>query len=167
LGKKKKHAKKNKIRSEKIKKIDDEIYSKKLMELEDVIYTYRNEELLSYFFEEFKQGKAKKDYIKSVSSLSDLNIECLEFAIARFTQIDNNLSPDRRYLNVIMPLFVAFLVMLSRLSEVINFFGILLTGGTLFYFLFFLNKDRKNRGYANAMLITFEQVHARKQKEKE
>ncbi|MED1533929.1 hypothetical protein P4U47_18575 [Bacillus altitudinis] len=168
MRKKKKHFNKNKSQKEKDKENEKKIRKLKLLELKTVIYTYDKNKLLNYFWEEFKYGQGMDHYETSVSLIYNLDIECIEFAIARFTQIDNNLDPDRRYLNVIMPLFAAFLIILSDFGEeIFKYVGLCTTIISIFAVMYTLNKDRKQRGYANTMLKTFEQVHARKQKEKE
>lgn len=165
MGKKKKHAKKNKIRSEKIKKIDDEIYLKKLMELEDVIYTYREKELLTYFLDEFKYGKKKDCYKKSVSLLYDLNIECLEFAISRFHNIDVVRDPAR-FFTFITPFITAYITTAFKIYEDTRVFTVV-WAGALIPVVMSLYKIRKDRIISGTMLKTFEQVHARKLNEKE
>ncbi|WP_456265328.1 MULTISPECIES: hypothetical protein [unclassified Bacillus (in: firmicutes)] len=156
----------NKKQNEKIKKLDNEIYSKKLIELEEVIYTYPEKKLLPYFLEEFKHGKNKEYYKKSIATLHDLDIECIEFAISRFSYIDNNKDPNRRYLPVIIPLFGTFLSLQLEVIQ-ITLLGFIIVTGSILWLLKILDQDRKDRSIASSMLKTFEQVHARKQKEKE
>ena len=165
MGKKKKNKKKNKIRSEKIKKIDDEIYSKKLMELEDVIYTYSEKELLEYFLKEFIYGQKKEHYKKSVATLYNLDIECLEFAISRFAHIEN-IRDVSKYYPAFVPLLAVYLTMGFNVnkSKIIAFIG---TAISLILIIRIIIKEKRARIVALSMLKTFEQVHARKQKEKE
>ncbi|PRS65273.1 hypothetical protein [Bacillus pumilus] len=165
MGKKKKRTNKNKIRSEKTKKIDNEIYSEKLMELEDAIYTYRTKDLLAYFFQEFKYGQEKNHYKKNVLLLYDLDIECLEFAISRFWHIDNARDPAK-YLAFITPFITAYITTSLKIYENTWTFSFVWLV-SLLVVTKVLDNSRRDRSVAGTMLKTFEQVHARKQKEKE
>ncbi|MGG1696926.1 hypothetical protein [Bacillus zhangzhouensis] len=164
MGKKKKRAIKNKRQNEKIKKLDNENHTKKLNELEDVIYTYRDKELLAYFLKEFKYGQEKNYYKKNVILLYNLEIECLEFAIARFSHMDNSLDPVRRNLMAILPLFAAFLTVAFNVNEN-KWSGFIFVTVSVLIVLWFLDKDRKDRIVTGYMLKTFEQVKARKEKD--
>ncbi|PNU21963.1 hypothetical protein [Bacillus safensis] len=164
MSKKKKYEINNKRKNMKIKKLDSEIYSKKLKELEDVIYTYRDKDLLAYFIKEFIYGHKKEHYKKSIATLYDLDIECLEFAIVRFSHIDNSLDPNRRNLMAILPLFLAFLTTTFNLIEE-KWFGFVYVTVSSLVVMWFLNKDRKDRVVTGYMLKTFEQIKVRKEKE--
>ncbi|MFB7034576.1 hypothetical protein ACFCVS_08600 [Bacillus altitudinis] len=164
MRKKKKHAKKNKIRSEKIKKIDNEIYSKKLMELENVIYTYPERELLPYFFKEFEHGKDKEHYKKSIATLYDLDIECLEYAIFRFSHIDNRKERNHKNLSIIGSLIGTLLIIQYQFHEY-KWLGVLIAGGSLLWFFNILDQEKNDRDIAGSMLTTFEKIYARKEKD--
>ncbi|MBW2730240.1 hypothetical protein KN772_16375 [Bacillus altitudinis] len=163
MGKKKKHAKKNKIRSEKIKKIDDEIYSKKLMELEDVIYTYSEKELLEYFLKEFIYGQKKEHYKKSLATLYDLDIECLEYAIYRFSHIDKYKGRNFKNYSIIASLFGTFLMIQYNYQE-IKWVGLVIACLAILQFLRILDREKKDRDIADSMLTTFEKIYSRKEK---
>ncbi|MFV5960557.1 hypothetical protein [Bacillus sp. AK25] len=141
-----------------------ETKNEKLLELENVIYTYPEKELLPYFFEEFKHGKNKDHYKDSIENLHDLDIECIEFAISRFSYIDNNKDPNRRYLPIIVPLFIAYLSFQYKLIPN-KLIWSLFVAVSILWLMRELNKDRKDRSIASSMLKTFEQVHTRKQKD--
>ncbi|MBQ4843404.1 hypothetical protein IHP27_00300 [Bacillus safensis] len=141
-----------------------ETKNEKLLELENVIYTYPEKELLPYFLEEFKHGKNKDHYKGSIKNLHDLDIECIEFAISRFSYIDNNKDPNRRYLPIIVPLFIAYLSFQDKLIPN-KLIWSLFVAVSILWLMKELNKDRKDRSIASSMLKTFEQVHTRKQKD--
>lgn len=165
MGKKNKRAIKNKGQYEKIKKLDNEIYSKKLMELEDVIYTYSEKELLAYFLKEFIYGQKKGHYKKSVATLYNLDIECLEFAISRFAHIEN-IRDVSKYYPAFVPLLAVYFTMAFNIntSKILAFIG---TAISLIFIIRIIIKEKRARSVAVSMLRTFEQVHARKQKENE
>ncbi|WP_342498066.1 hypothetical protein [Bacillus sp. FSL K6-0923] len=163
MGKKNKRAIKNKRQNEKIKKLDNEIYSKKLIELEDVIYTYSEKELLEYFLKEFIYGQKKEHYKKSVATLYNLDIECLEFAISRFAHIEN-IRDVSKYYPAFVPLLAVYLTMAFNVnaSKILAFFG---TAISLILIIRIIIKEKRARSVAVSMLKTFEQVKARKEKD--
>ncbi|UDF17591.1 hypothetical protein LG951_05215 [Bacillus pumilus] len=137
--------------------------NEQLKELEDVIYTYQDEELLSYFTESFKHGKEKEHYKKYKALLYNLDIECLEFAVTRFSNIDDSRDPSRRNLIAIIPLFLAFLTVVYSVNEN-KWVGFGFVTIAILIAIALLDTDRKKRKASGYMLKTFEQVKARKEK---
>ncbi|MFS0655698.1 hypothetical protein [Bacillus sp. 179-C3.3 HS] len=151
MSKKKKTTTNNKQKNEQLK------------ELEDVIYTYQEKDLISYFKKIFIYGNKKEHYQKNLSLLRSLDMDSIDFAIARFTHMDNSLDPVRRNLMAVIPLFVAYLTAVINVN-VIKWLGFLFVTISVLVVLMQLNKDRKNRIITGYMLKTFEQVKARKEK---
>ncbi|MGM0817044.1 MAG: hypothetical protein ACQEUO_16270 [Bacillota bacterium] len=154
----------SKNRSKKSKSVEKNTTKiEKLKEFENVIYSYSEKETLSYFKEIFIFGKKKDHYKKNLSLLYSLDIDCLEFAIARFSYMDNRLDPTRRNLMAIIPLFLAFLTITFDVIEP-KWLGFVFVTLSILLIMWFLEKDRLDRIVSGSMLKTFEQVHARKQK---
>ncbi|KML17543.1 hypothetical protein LC035_06645 [Bacillus stratosphericus] len=137
--------------------------NKRLKELEDVIYTYRAKDLLAYFLEEFRYGKKKNQYKRSVSLLYDLDIECLEFAISRFHNIDNERDPAR-YFAFLTPFITVYITTAFKIYED-TWVLTVVWAVALIIVMRSLNKSRKDRIISGTMLKTFEQVKARKEKD--
>ncbi|MFP7236201.1 hypothetical protein [Bacillus altitudinis] len=154
----------SKNRSKKNKSVDkNKTKIKKLKEFESVIYSSSEKETLSYFKEIFIFGKKKDHYKKNLSLLYSLDIDCLEFAIARFSYMDNRLDPNRRNLMAIIPLFLAFLTITFDVIES-KWLGFVFVTLSILLIMWLLEKDRLDRIVSGSMLKTFEQVYARKQK---
>ncbi|MBU8576990.1 hypothetical protein [Bacillus pumilus] len=140
--------------------------NEQLKELEDVIYTYPEKDLVSYFKKIFIYGNTKEHYQKNLALLRNLDMDSIDFAIARFYHLDNSLDPVRRNLMAVIPLFVAYLTAVFNVN-VIKILGFLFVTISVLIVLILLNKDRKNRIITGYMLKTFEQVKARKEKDEE
>lgn len=160
MSKKKKTTTNNKQKSER----KNEQKNEQLKELEDVIYTYPEKDLIAYFKEIFIFGKKKEHYQRNLSLLHSLDIDSIDFAIARFYHMDNSLDPVRRNLMAVIPLFVAYLTIAFNVN-VIKWIGFGFVTISVLAVLRQLDKDRKNRIVTGYMLKTFEQVKARKEKD--
>ncbi|OYN65453.1 hypothetical protein [Bacillus safensis] len=172
-----------KLEIEKGKVINDEkvkaIYSEKAIELglqsvdkneniislQEIIYEKTEEEMISYFFEEFSIGKKSKDYINLQKKIYDLKIEVLEYAISRFTFIDNT-RDHSKYLPSIIPLLAVYLGMFFTMKNQ-QWGALLFICIAIVLIVYFIARDRKKRNKAIFVLEIFKQARDRKIKEKQ
>lgn len=152
-------SKKKKQKSNTGKKINKE----KLKELEEVIYTKSEKELLAYFLEEFRFGKDMNYYKERQSLIYELDIECLEYAISRFSHIEN-IKDHSKYVPAFIPLLAVYLTMFFKSNEH-KWMGLVFAGVTIICILYIVAVDRRNRNIAVSVLKTFELIKARKEKD--
>ncbi|MFP3423154.1 hypothetical protein R0K19_27705, partial [Bacillus sp. SIMBA_161] len=74
----------------------------------------------------------------------NLDMDAIDFAIARFYHLDNSLVAVRRNLMAVIPVFVAYLTAVFKVN-VIKILGFSLVTMSVLIVLILLNKDRKNR----------------------
>lgn len=135
-----------------------------LEELEKVIYTYPKKELLSFFFEKTRIGHKKEDYQKFQSLIYDLDIECLEFAISRFSHIDV-IHDHSKYVPAFIPLLAAYLTMFFNFYNR-HWGGLLYVSSTIIAIVWVVAVERKYRNQAISIMKIFEQIKERKEKDK-
>ncbi|WP_327997724.1 hypothetical protein NYE36_06220 [Bacillus sp. FSL R5-0593] len=147
------------------KKKDNKKKNKKdLEELENVIYTYPKKELLSFFFEKTRIGHKKEEYQKFQSLIYALDIECLEFAISRFSHIDV-IHDHSKYVPAFIPLFAAYLTMFFNFYEK-HWGALAFAAGTIAAIVWIIAVERKHRNQAISIMKIFEQVKERKVKDR-
>ncbi|WP_430383957.1 hypothetical protein [Bacillus subtilis] len=159
MNKKKNNKKKNKE-----KKNIEEQNNEDLEELENAIYTYHKKELLAFFFEKTRIGHEKKEYKRFQSLLYKLDIECLEFAISRFSHIDI-IHDHSKYVPAFIPLFAAYLTMFFNFYEK-HWGALAFAAGTIAAIVWIIAVERKHRNQAISIMKIFEQVKERKVKDR-
>lgn len=134
-------------------------------DLEILIYTSSEDDLLSLFQEKLKVGLPLSEYKSFQSLIYDLDIECIEFAIARLSHIDN-LYDHSKHLAILIPILAAYLTMFFNFlnKNVLGIIGIICTGFSACALLYIVKKERKKRTQAFSVLKIFEQVKSRKEK---
>ncbi|WP_411764315.1 hypothetical protein [Bacillus atrophaeus] len=147
------------------KKNDNKKKNKKdLEELENVIYTYPKKELLAFFFEKLKVGQSKSHYKDFQSLVYELDIECLEFAISRFSHIDI-VHDHSKYVPAFIPLLAAYLTMFFNFYEK-HWGALAFAAGTIAAIVWIIAVERKHRNQAISILETFKQIKERKEKDR-
>ncbi|WP_309484972.1 hypothetical protein [Bacillus atrophaeus] len=138
--------------------------NEELEELENVIYTYPKKELLAFFFEKTKVGHSKNHYKEFQSLLYKLDIECLEFAISRFSHIDI-IHDHSKYVPAFIPLLAAYLTMFFSFFEK-HWGGLVYVAGTIIAIVWIVAVERKHRNQAISIMKIFEQIKERKEKDR-
>lgn len=164
--KKQKNNKKKNIEKRNIEKRNiEEKNNEDLEELENAIYTYHKKELLAFFLEKTRIGHDKEEYKRFQSLLYKLDIECLEFAISRFSHIDI-IHDHSKYVPAFIPLFAAYLTMFFNFYE--KHWGALsFAAGTIAAIVWIIAVERKHRNQAISIMKIFEQVKERKVKDRD
>lgn len=169
MNKQKNNKKKNiEKRNIEVKNIEEKNIEEKniedLEELENAIYTYHKKELLAFFLEKTRIGHDKKEYKRFQSLLYKLDIECLEFAISRFSHIDI-IHDHSKYVPAFIPLFAAYLTMFFNFYEK-HWGALAFAAGTIAAIVWIIAVERKHRNQAISIMKIFEQVKERKVKDR-